>query len=651
LEKEFQVYYDASRQGLGSVLIQEGRVAAYASRQLKKHETNYPTHDIELALVVHALKTWRHYLMGKRCEIFTDHKSLKYIFTQKELNMRQRRWLELIKDYDLSLQYHPGKANVVADALSRKSYVNCLSTEVLPEDLCKGLNDLSSEVVPEGHVASLIVQPTLMDKIKETQKGDEDIEKIKENLKEDKAKGFSEDEQGSVWFGKRICIANDPELRKLIFQEAHETPYSIHPGNTKMYMDLKERFWWNNMKRDIAEYIAKCDVCSRVKAEHQKPAGLLQPLKIPDWKWDQIGMDFITGLPRTKSGYDSIWVIVDRLTKVAHFIPVKTTYTSAKLADIYMKRIICLHGVPKSIVSDRGTQFTSHFWKQLHESLGTRLEFSTAFHPQTDGQTERVNQILEDMLRACAIDYGSSWDDSLPYAEFSYNNSYQASIEMSPFEALYGRKCTTPLLWSGVGERSFFGPDIIQEAEEKVRLIKDRLKIAQSRQKSYADNKRRDVSYEIGDRVYLRVSPLRGVKRFGIKGKLAPRFIGPFKILSRKGEVAYEIELPEILSAVHNVFHVSQLKKCHPEMLETPLKDTVPLEEVQLESDLTYEEKPIKILERAERNTRTKTIKFCKVQWSHHTEEEATWEREDNLREDHPHLFASLSEARGRASS
>jgi hypothetical protein len=219
-----------------------------------------------------------------------------------------------------------------------------------------------------------------------------------------------------------------------------------------MYIDVKERFWWSNMKRDIAEYIAKCDVCSRVKVEHQKPAGLLQPLRVPDWKWDQIGMDFITGLPRSKSGYDSIWVIVDRLTKIAHFIPVKTTYTSAKMADIYMKRIVCLHGVPNSIVSDRGTQFTSHFWKQLHESLGTRLEFNTAFHPQTDGQTERVNHILEDMLRACALDYGSSWDDNLPYAEFSYNNNYQASIEMAPFEALYGKKCTTPLLWSGVRE-------------------------------------------------------------------------------------------------------------------------------------------------------------------------------------------------------
>ena len=202
-------------------------------------------------------------------------------------------------------------------------------------------------------------------------------------------------------------------------------------------------------------------------------------------------------------------------------------------------------------------------------------------------------------------------------------------------------------MWSGVGERSLFGPDIIEEAEEKVRLIKDRLKTAQSRQKSYADSKRREVTFDIEDRAYLRVSPLRGVKRFGIKGKLSPRFIGPYKVLSRKGEVAYELELPEALSAVHNVFHVSQLKKCHPEMAETPLRDTVPLEEVQLESDLTYEEKPIKILETAERVTRTKTIKFCKVQWNHHSEEEATWERQDDLKEEHPHLFASQYESRG----
>ena len=196
-----------------------------------------------------------------------------------------------------------------------------------------------------------------------------------------------------------------------------------------------------------------------------------------------------------------------------------------------------------------------------------------------------------------------------------------------------------------------FGPDLIKESEEKVKLIRDRLKVAQSRQKSYADTKGKVVVYEIGDRAYLRVSPLRGVKRFGVKGKLAPRFVGPYRVLERMGEVAYKLELPEGLSGVHDVFNVSQLKKCHAEMMDVPLRDTVPLEAIQLESDLTYEEKPIKILETASRVTRTKTIKLCKVQWDHHTEEEATWEREEDLRQDHPHLFASQPESRRRDSS
>jgi IS30 family transposase len=199
------------------------------------------------------------------------------------------------------------------------------------------------------------------------------------------------------------------------------------------------------MKRDVTEYVALCDTYQRVKAEHQRPAGLLQPLKIPEWKWEEIGMDFIVGLPRTQAGYDSIWVIVDRFTKVAHFIPVKTTYSGAKLAELYMSRIVCLHGVLRNIVSDRGSQFTSKFWEKLHESMDTKLNFSSAYDPQTDGQTERTNQILEDMLRAYALKYERSWDKSLPYTEFSYNHSYQTSFKMAPFEALYGQPCRTPL--------------------------------------------------------------------------------------------------------------------------------------------------------------------------------------------------------------
>jgi hypothetical protein len=223
-------------------------------------------------------------------------------------------------------------------------------------------------------------------------------------------------------------------------------------------------------------------------------------------------MDFIVGLPRTRDNYDSIWVIVDRLTKVAHFIPVKTTYSRAQLAELYMSRIVCLHGVPKKIVLDRGTQFTSRFWKRLHESMDTMLNFSSAYHPQTDGQTERTNQVLEDMLRACAIKHGRSWDKSLPYAEFLYNNIYQASLKIALFEALYGRKCRTPLYWNQTGESQVFGLEILQEAEKQVQIIRENLKTAQSRQKSYTDNRRRVLMFEVGDFVYLKVSPMRGMK-------------------------------------------------------------------------------------------------------------------------------------------
>jgi hypothetical protein len=265
---------------------------------------------------------------------------------------------------------------------------------------------------------------------------------------------------------------------------------------------------------------------------------------VPEWKWEEIAIDFIVGLPRTQVGYDSIWVIVDRLTKVAHFVPVKTTYSVPQLAELYMSRIVCLHGVPKKVVSDRGTQFTSKFWERLHETLDTQLRFSFAYHPQTDGQTERVNQILEDMLRACALRYGRSWDKSLSYAEFSYNNNYQESLKMAPFEMLYGRRCRTSLFWSETRERKVFGPDILQEAEKQVRMVRENLRVAQLRQKSYADHRRRYLSFEVGDFVYLKVSPMRGLHCFKVRGKLAPRFIGPVKILEKRGEVAYQLEVP-----------------------------------------------------------------------------------------------------------
>jgi transposase InsO family protein len=231
----------------------------------------------------------------------------------------------------------------------------------------------------------------------------------------------------------------------------------------------------------IARYVARCDTCRRVKAIHMKAVGLLQSLPIPTWKWEDISMDFIVGLPRTAKGYDSIWVIVDRLTKIAHFLPVRVKYTEATYAELYIACILSLHGVPKTIVSDRGPQFVSKFWEELHKALDTKLLHSSAYHPQTSGQTERVNQILEDMLQACALEFPQKWDECLPLAEFSYNNSYQESIKMAPFEALYGRRCRTPLNWSEPGERNFFRPDMVKETEEKVQRIIHNLKKAQAR--------------------------------------------------------------------------------------------------------------------------------------------------------------------------
>jgi hypothetical protein len=267
----------------------------------------------------------------------------------------------------------------------------------------------------------------------------------------------------------------------------------------------------------------------------------------------------------------------------------------------------------------------------LQSALGTKLIRSSAYHPQTDGQTERVNQILEDMLRACIIHYGKSWDKCLALAEFSYNNSYQSSLQMAPFEALYGRKCRTPLNWSETGERKIFGPDLVVEAEDKVKVIQANLKTVQSRQKSYADRRRKPLQFQIGDFVHLQISPTKGVQRFGIKGKLAPRYVGPFEILKVCGPVAYKLRLPSQMAAIHDVFHVSQLKKCIK--VPTEIVETCAIE---IEPNLSYTKRPIQILDTKERVTRRKKIKMYKILWDHHTKEEATWEAETYLQRNFP---------------
>ncbi|KAI3827739.1 hypothetical protein L1987_01822 [Smallanthus sonchifolius] len=379
----------------------------------------------------------------------------------------------------------------------------------------------------------------------------------------------------------RMWIPKIGELRAKILDEAHKSRYSIHPGTNKMYQDLKKEYWWPGMKNDVTEYVSKYLTCSLVNAEHQKPCGKMQPLPIPEWKWEEITMDFITNLPRTAKGNDTIWVIIDRLTKSAHFLPIRETSSSEKLAEIFIKEIT-----------------------------------------------------LEDMLRAYIIDFGGSWDSHLPLAEFSYNNSYHSTIGMPPYEMLYGRKCRTPVCWGEIGQKDFASLEVVKATSEKFDQIKARMKAVKDRQKSYADKRRRDLEFQVGDMVLLKVSPWKGIIRFRKRGKLSPRFVGPFKILARVGQVAYRLDLPVELSGIHPTFHVSHLRKCLAD--DTAHK---PYDEIEVDNSLNYVEEPIAILDRAEKRLRNKSIPLVKIQWKHRKGSEATWEKEDEMRGLYPQLF------------
>ena len=445
-------------------------------------------------------------------------------------------------------------------------------------------------------VTELIARPSLLNRVLEAHRKDEKIAVIVSQIGNGKEIEFTVNEDGVLYYKDRVCVPDDNDLRKAILEEAHSGSFAIHPGSTKMYQDLKMSFWCSGMKRDISEFVTKCLVCQRVKAEHQIPSGLLQSIRIPGWKWDRITMDFVVGLPLTGRKHDSVWVVVDRLTKSAHFLSVRTDYSLDKLAELYIKEIVRLHGIPISIISERDPRFTSRFWGKLQEALGTRLNFSTAFQPQTDGQSERVIQIMEDMLRSCVIDYEGSWDRHIPLVEFVYNNSFQSSIGMAPYEALYGRKCRTPLCWTELSEKKIIGPDLIQETEEKVEIIRETLKVANDRHKSYADMKRKNSRYEIGK-----------------KGKLNPIFIGPYEVKKKLGPVAYRLALPPDLEKIHNVFHVYMLRRYRLDP-----SHVVSTETIELRPDLTYEEELVEILAQEVKELRNKKIPLAKVLWRNH---------------------------------
>ncbi|GJW99883.1 putative reverse transcriptase domain-containing protein [Tanacetum coccineum] len=445
--KDFVVYCDASGLGLGCVLMQRGKVCLLSRSRIVRG----------------------------------------YVCSQ-DLETLLCRWIELFSDYDCKIRYHPGKANVVVDALR----------------LQRGLDEL--------------------------------IERRSD---------------GALYYLDQIWVPLKGDVRTLIMDEAHKSKYSVHLGSDKMYYDLKDRYWWPGMKKDIVVYVSRCLTCLKVKAKHQRPSSLLQQPEIPNWKWERIAMDFVTKLPRTSSGHDTIWVIMDRLTKSAHFMPMREDYKMDRLARLYLNEIVARHGVPISIISDRDSRFTS------------------------------------------------SWDVHLSLVEFSYNNSYHSSVRCAPFEALYGRKCRSSIMWEEVGEGQLIGPD-------------------------YADKRRKPLEFSVGEYVLLKVSPWKGVVRFEKKVKLAPRFVGPFEITERIGPVTYRLRLPEELNGVHDTFHVSNLKKC----LANPTLQ-IPLDEIKVDAKLNFVEEPVQILEREFKKLKRGRIAIVKVRWNSKCGPEFTWERED----------------------
>ncbi|XP_073061845.1 uncharacterized protein [Primulina eburnea] len=376
--------------------------------------------------------------------------------------------------------------------------------------------DRRSEIamVEQGTIArlsALVIRTTLTDRIRREQPNDNQLMKLRSKADEKGNTEFAMNTDDLLTFRGRICVPSGDDIRRDVLAEAHTALYSIHPGSTKTYQDLRRLYWWPGMKSDIAKFISECLTCQQVKIEHQRPAGTLKSLPIPQWKWEHITMDFVTGLPRTSKGYNSIWLIVDRLTKSAHFLPVKMTFTMNQYAEAYVAEIVRLHGIPVSI---------------------------------------------------------------------------------------------------------------------------DRMKTAQTRQKSYADNRRRPLEFEVGDHVFVKIAPLKGIMRFGRKGKLSPRFIGPFEILDRIGERAYRIALPPDLDRVHNVFHVSMLRK----YISNP-SPVLKHEALDLMPNLTYQELPIQILDRKVKVLRNKEIGIIKNLWRNQLVEEATWEPEEEMKQRYPELF------------
>lgn len=607
---------------------------AFYSRKLDDSEVNYDIYDKELLAIVDSFQVWRHYLQGSKHQItvFTDHKNLEYFKSCKNLSRRQARWSLQLSSYWFVITYRPGSQNPKADALSRRSDMAFLKEG--------GKQPVKSMFSDDQIIANASTTYTLdtafMNKVKEAMMYDEKLRNLKSMVKSPnsapsymrkKLSRYSiDDETNLLLLDKRICIPEDDSLKTEVLQVHHDSQVAGHLGRAKTSELVSRSFHWPGLRSFVNRYVANCPTCKRSKADRQAKQGHLSPLQVPDTPWFSISMDFISGLP-TSSHYNCIWVVVDRLTKMAHFIPCLDSIDASGLADLFVKEVFRLHGLPVEIISDRGSIFTSAFWQSLLQSLSIKSSMSTAFHPQTDGQTERVNGILEQYLRAYVNYQQDDWVSLLPFAEFSYNNAVQSSTRHAPFHATYGFHPRSSVFQVTPGVSDVLpSNDVgfkIQSLQELHEVLKDEIRMAQRQQASQYNNHHRPTpSFNIGDQVFL---SSRNIRTTRPSRKNDYTHLGPFEVVSRVGSHAYRLNLPSSMR-IHPVFHVSLLSKQSQDLPDIPGRTQAPPPPVEVNDEQHYEVESI-----LDSRTRHRGLQYL-VKWKgYDNPAENTWEPASNL--------------------
>ncbi|CAM8880125.1 unnamed protein product [Rhodiola kirilowii] len=594
-DKQFTVETDASSNGIGAVLMQDHHPICYISRKLGPRHQSLSVYEKELLAVVHAVQSWSSYLAHRPFIIKTDQRSLKYLLEQKITTPFQHMRLSKLMGYSFEIQYKQGKENYAADALSR---------------------------VPDSQLLSITLSQAhqgFYDSIKLLWHSDPKLSKIIAALQADPSSHpkftFT---NGELRYRGKLVIGDDPNIKLLLLRWLHDSAIGGHSGRDATLYRVKSLFFWHGMSREIQHYVRNCAICQKNKPDLAAKPGLLQPLPIPNGIWESISLDFIEGLPPSFNKH-CILVVVDRLSKNAHFIALSHPYTAIEVAQVFLDHIFKLHGMPQNVISDRDPTFMSEVWQELFRIYGVELKFSTAYHPQTDGQTEVTNKTLETYLRCMCSDAPHTWSKWLPLAEWWYNTAFHTASKCTPYEIVY---CQPPPIHLPYlpGESSCAVIDrSLQKREEVISMLKFHLLRAQHRMKQYADSHRSAREFQVGTYVYLKLQPYRqhSLKKRA-PHKLSPKFYGPFRVVDRIGAVAYKLELPAS-AAIHDVFHVSQLKLC-----PNPPSTAPTLPQYLLDTGNTKE--PAAILDRKVVKRHNQAATKVLVQWKGYPPEQATWE-------------------------